>query len=62
MPIGLSAKGVGSVIERLKRGIREQILGMNPAQEEDAEPVEKHIDSGTRIDLCGTSEYGTSTS
>src|SRR4029077_11594729 len=26
--IGLGAKGVGSVIERLKHGIREQILGM----------------------------------
>ena len=27
--IGLGAKGVGSVIERLKHGIREQILGSN---------------------------------
>ena len=26
--IGLGAKGVGSVIERLKHGIREQILGI----------------------------------
>jgi RNA polymerase sigma-70 factor (ECF subfamily) len=26
--IGLGAKGVGSVLERLKHGIREQILGL----------------------------------
>jgi DNA-binding transcriptional regulator LsrR (DeoR family) len=34
--IGLSAKGVGSVIERLKHGIREQILGI-PVDSEDGE-------------------------
>jgi hypothetical protein len=28
--IGLGTKGVGSVIERLKHGIREQILGIRP--------------------------------
>ena len=62
LPIGLSAKGVGSVIERLKRGIREQILGANLAQEGDTEQSQKQICSETRIDSCGSSEYGTSIS
>ena len=62
LPIGLSVKGVGSVIERLKHGIREQILGVDPALEEDSEQSKKQIPSGTRIDLCGTSEYEPSTS
>lgn len=33
--IGLGAKGVGSVIERLKHGIREQILGVGSASDND---------------------------
>jgi RNA polymerase sigma-70 factor, ECF subfamily len=32
--IGLGTKGVGSVIERLKQGIREEILGVHPDTEE----------------------------
>src|SRR6266581_502237 len=32
--IGLGAKGVGSVIERLKHGIREQILGIRSASDD----------------------------
>jgi len=36
--IGLSAKGVGSVIERLKHGIREQIVGIR--SDRDCEQVE----------------------
>jgi len=35
--IGLSSKGVGSVIERLKRCIREQILGSGSDSEDDEE-------------------------
>ena len=62
LPIGLSVKGVGSVIERLKHGIRERILGVDSALEDDAEQGKKQLPSGTRIGLCGTSEYGTSTS
>ena len=35
--IGLGAKGVGSVIERLKHGIREQILGSRSDSDDDEE-------------------------
>jgi RNA polymerase sigma factor (sigma-70 family) len=37
--IGLSAKGVGSVIERLKHCIREQILGSNQISDDDGEQL-----------------------
>ena len=47
--IGLSTKGVGSVIERLKHGIREQILGNGSGSGEDREQPEKQIPSATRI-------------
>ena len=46
--IGLGAKGVGSVIERLKQGIREQILGV-PSDSDDEGNDEKQIPSETRI-------------
>lgn len=38
--VGLGAKGVGSVIERLKHAIREQILGSHSGSDdsEDLEP------------------------
>ncbi len=42
--IGLSTKGVGSVIERLKHGIREQILGI-PADLDDVETEELKANS-----------------
>jgi len=42
--VGLSAKGVGSVIERLKHGIREQILGFQP-DSEDGENAELKANS-----------------
>ena len=35
--IGLTAKGVGSVIERLKHGIREQIVGVSSDSDDDKE-------------------------
>jgi RNA polymerase sigma-70 factor, ECF subfamily len=62
LPVGLGVKGVGSVIERLKHGVREQILKLESAPEEDAKQGEKQNSPGTRMHLCGTSEYGTSTS
>jgi len=46
--IGLSAKGVGSVIERLKQGIREQILGIR-SDSADRENTERLIPLETRI-------------
>jgi len=46
--IGLSAKGVGSVIERLKHGIREQILAIRSDFEEEGNS-EKQIPFETRI-------------
>ncbi len=55
--IGLSAKGVGSVIERLKHGIREQILGIGP--EDDEAESQKEIPSEPRIEYVGVSELGT---
>jgi RNA polymerase sigma-70 factor, ECF subfamily len=58
--IGLGVKGVGSVIERLKHGIRDQILGIGSHSDDDEEESQKQIPSGTRFDLYGGSEYGTS--
>lgn len=39
--IGLGAKGVGSVIERLKHAIREQIVGSSSESDDDAEAEAK---------------------
>jgi RNA polymerase sigma factor (sigma-70 family) len=47
--IGLSAKGVGSVIERLKRSIREHILGLSVDSVYDNDWNEKQIPAGARI-------------
>jgi len=47
--IGLGAKGVGSVIERLKHAIRGQILGIRPDSDEDEEYSEKEVSSEVRI-------------
>src|SRR6516225_5037278 len=58
--IGLGAKGVGSVIERLKHCIREQILGIGSDSNDDEEQSQKQIPTGSRIGLYGGSEYGTS--
>jgi DNA-directed RNA polymerase specialized sigma24 family protein len=46
--IGLGAKGVGSVIERLKHSVREQILGIRSDSDEE-EQSRKEIPLGTRI-------------
>jgi RNA polymerase sigma-70 factor (ECF subfamily) len=56
--IGLSAKGVGSVIERLKQHIREQILGSRSGSDEN-EQEQKQMHIETRIGLCEASEFGT---
>jgi hypothetical protein len=48
--IGLGPKGVGSVIERLKHAIRDQVLGTRSDSEDDEGQRQKQIPSGTRID------------
>src|SRR6266542_4259245 len=59
--IGLGSKGVGSVIERLKHCVREQILGIrSDSDDNNEEQSQKQIPSGTRIRLYGLSEFGTS--
>jgi RNA polymerase sigma-70 factor, ECF subfamily len=57
--IGLGNKGVGSVIERLKHCIREQILGIGSDSDDEGEQTQKQIPSGTRVGLYGVSELGT---
>ena len=47
--IGLSTKGVGSVIERLKHSIRDRILGVQPVFDDDTQSRKKQIPSGTRV-------------
>jgi RNA polymerase sigma-70 factor (ECF subfamily) len=51
--IGLGAKGVGSVIERLKALVRERILGSGSDSEKDVEEDEKQIPVGSRISSWG---------
>jgi len=48
--IGLSAKGVGSVIERLKHLVRDQILGIQSDYDDDQEQSQEQIPSGIRIE------------
>ncbi len=47
--VGLGSKGVGSVIERLKQAIRDQILGIRLDSDDDEEQIEKQIPSEIRI-------------
>jgi RNA polymerase sigma-70 factor (ECF subfamily) len=58
--IGLGAKGVGSVIERLKHCVREQILGIRSDSDVDDAQSQKQIPLRSRIGLYGVSEFGTS--
>jgi RNA polymerase sigma factor (sigma-70 family) len=58
--IGLSAKGIGSVIERLKHCVREKILGIRPDSDVDDAQSQKQIPLRSRIGLHGVSEFGTS--
>ena len=57
--IGLGTKGVGSVIERMKHSIRDQILGMPTDSADGQESSEKQNPSGSRIETRGVSELGT---
>ncbi len=47
--IGLGVKGVGSVIERLKHSIREQILGVGLDSDTDEQEEQKQMAAGSRI-------------
>ena len=58
--IGLGTKGVGSVIERMKHLIREEILGARADSEEARGKTEKQSSAGSRIAARGVSELGTS--
>ena len=49
--IGLGAKGVGSVIERMKHSIRDQILGTRADSLGEQETSEKQSSAGSRIAL-----------
>jgi hypothetical protein len=56
--IGLSTKGVGSVIERMKHSIRDQILGLGADNQEEGK---KQNSLEARIGIRGVPELGTST-
>ena len=58
--IGLGVKGVGSVIERLKHGVREKILGIGSDSNVENAQSQKQIPLRSRIGLYGVSEFGTS--
>ena len=52
--VGLGAKGVGSVIERMKQGIREQIVGNRPDSGDGERLEQKQSPSRTRIGEMGS--------
>ena len=58
--IGLGTKGVGSVIERLKHGIREQIVGAGSDLSSDEDRAKSKIPRELVMGLYGAPEYGTS--
>lgn len=58
--IGLSPKGVGSVIERLKHCIREQIVGVHSDSGNEEEKAKSKFPRELVMGLYGASEYGTS--
>ena len=58
--IGLTAKGVGSVIERLKCSIRQQIVGPASNSESNEHKVKSKLHGELVIGLYGASEFGTS--
>jgi len=58
--IGLTTKGVGSVIERLKQSVREQIVGAPSSSEAHVEKVKSKLARKVVIGLYGSSEYETS--
>ena len=58
--IGLGAKGVGSVIERLKQCVREQIAGASPQSGDETAETKSKIPQEFVIGLYGSPGYGTS--
>jgi RNA polymerase sigma-70 factor (ECF subfamily) len=58
--IGLGAKGVGSVIERLKHCIREQILGIGSDSDNDEDRAKSKLPRELVLGLYGVSGYGAS--
>jgi len=58
--IGLGPKGVGSVIERLKRCIRERITKVASQSDEDTVGMKSENPEECVIGLYGSPEYGTS--
>jgi hypothetical protein len=59
--IGLTTKGVGSVIERMKHSIRDRILGQGADSDDNQEEVKKQSPFETRIAIRGVSELGPTT-
>ena len=59
--IGLGAKGVGSVIERLKRCIRERIIANASESDEDTEKPKSNKPHRYVIGMYGSPKYGAST-
>ena len=59
LTIGLSAKGVGSVIERLKHCVREQIIGIPPDSDDDEDSAKSKFSGELVIGVYGPSERGT---
>src|SRR5262245_29094769 len=59
--IALSAKGVGSVLERVKQCIREQITGPTPHSENNEHEIKSKMPRELVMGLYGASDYGTST-
>jgi RNA polymerase sigma-70 factor (ECF subfamily) len=58
--IGLSTKGVGSVIERLKRGLREQIVGADSDPKSDEDNAKSKFLRELVMGLYGAPDYGKS--
>jgi RNA polymerase sigma factor (sigma-70 family) len=58
--IGLGTKGVGSVIERLKQGIREQIVGVGSDSNGHEDEGKSKFPRDLVVGLYGASKYGTS--
>jgi hypothetical protein len=58
--IGLGTKGVGSVIERLKHGLREQIVGAGWDPKGDEGNAKSKFPRELVMGLYGAPDYGTS--
>jgi RNA polymerase sigma-70 factor, ECF subfamily len=56
--IALSAKGVGSVIERLKQCVRAHILGMGQKSEESQHDIKSKLSGDLVFSLWGASKHG----